>query len=123
MTATTSWLTAAKGDCLECSAEWLSVHRFFNTNPISPNKPTDIELLSTQAYNRETVSLRFKVTDLDGLHHAQLLLPELNPDGVSVPRTMFDCKQLKGKTSTFESAVRTEVLIDRVTLHDYGCQW
>ena len=101
----------------ECSAEWLSVHRFFNTNPISPNKPTDIELLSTQAYNRETVSLRFKVTDLDGLHHAQLLLPELNPDGVSVPRTMFDCKQLKGKTSTFESAVRTEVLIDRVTLH------
>ena len=101
----------------KCSAEWLSVSHFFNTNPISPNKPTDIELLSTQAYSQNTVSLRFKVTDPDGLHHAQLLLPELNPDGVSVPRTMFDCKQLKGKTSTFESAVRTEVLIDRVTLH------
>ena len=101
----------------KCSAEWLSVSHFFNTNPISPNKPTDIELLSTQAYSQNTVSLRFKVTDPDGLHHAQLLLPELNPDGVSVPRTMFDCKKLKGKTSTFESAVRTEVLIDRVTLH------
>ena len=101
----------------KCSAEWLSVSHFFNTNPISPNKPTDIELLSTQAYSQNTVSLRFKVTDPDGLHHAQLLLPELNPDGaVSVPRNMFDCKQLKGKTSTFESAVRTEVLIDRVTL-------
>ena len=101
----------------KCSAEWLSVSHFFNTKPISPNKPTDIELLSTQAYSQNTVSLRFKVTDSDGLHHAQLLLPELNPDGVSVPRTMFDCKKLKGKTSTFESAVRTEVLIDRVTLH------
>ena len=101
----------------KCSAEWLSVSHFFNNTPISPNKPTDIQLLSTQAYSQKTVSLRFKVTDPDGLHHAQLLLPELNPDGVSVPRTMFDCKQLNGKTSTFESAVRTSVLIDRVTLH------
>ena len=102
----------------KCSAEWLSVSHFFNTKPISANKPTDIELLSTQAYSRNTVSLRFKVTDPDGLHHAQLLLPELNPDGhVSVPRTMFDCKKLNGKTSTFESAVRTAALIDRVTLH------
>ena len=105
----------------KCSAEWLSVSHFFNTNPISPNKPTDIELLSTQAYSQNTISLRFKVTDPDGLHHAQLLLPEIastetSSEGVSVPRTMFDCKQLKGKTSTFESAVRTEVLIDRVTL-------
>ena len=51
----------------KCSAEWLSVSHFFNTNPISPNKPTDIELLSTQAYSQNTVSLRFKVTDSDGL--------------------------------------------------------
>ena len=102
----------------KCSAEWLSVSHFFNTKSISPNKPTDIEFLSTQAYSQNTVSLRFKVTDPDGLHHAQLLLPELNPDGnVSIPRNMFDCKQLNGETSTFESAVRTEVLIDRVTLH------
>ncbi len=101
----------------KCAAEWLSVHHFFNTMPISPNIPTDIELLSTQAYSQNIVSLRFKVTDPDGLHHAQLLLPELNPDGdVSVPRTLFDCKQLKGKTSTFESTVRRAVLIDRVTL-------
>ena len=105
----------------KCSAEWLSVSHFFNTEPITPNTPADIQLLSTRAYNRETISLRFKVTDPDGLHHAQLLLPEhatadISPDGVSVPRTMFDCKRLNGKTSTFESAVRTAVLIDRVTL-------
>ena len=100
----------------ECSAEWLSVSHFFNTNPISPNKPTDIQLLSMQSYSQNTVSLRFKVTDPDGLHHAQLVLPEFSRGSVSVPRTLFDCKELKGKTSTFESAVRTGVLIDRVTL-------
>ena len=100
----------------KCSAEWLSASHFFNTNPISRNTPADIELLSTQAYSQNTVNLRFKVTDSDGLHHAQLLLPELNPDGVSLPNTMFDCKALNGKTNTIESVIRTAALIDRVTL-------
>ena len=100
----------------KCAAEWLSAHHFFNTKPISPNTPGDIQLLSIRAYSQNTVSLRFKVIDPDGLHHAQLLLPELNPDGVSVPRTMFDCQPLNGETSTFETAIRTAVLIDRVTL-------
>ena len=100
----------------ECSAEWLSVHQFYNTKPLSPNAPTDIQLLSTRAYSRETVSLRFKVTDPDGLHQAQLLLPEIDGEGVSLPRTLFDCKQLNGKTSTFESSVGTADLIDRVSL-------
>ena len=100
----------------KCSADWLSANHFFNTKPISRNAPTDIQLLSTRAYSRETVSLRFKVTDPDGLHHAQLLLPEIDAEGVSVPRTLFDCKQLNGKTSTFESSVGTADLIDRVTL-------
>ena len=99
-----------------CSAEWLSVHHFFNTKPISPNIPGDIQLLSMRAYSSDTISLRFKVTDPDGLHQAQLLLPELDTQGVSVPRTLFDCKRLNGKTSTFESAVRTAELIDRATL-------
>ncbi len=100
----------------KCSAEWLSASRFFNTKPISPNIPGDIQLLSIRAYGSDTISLRFKVTDPDGLHHAQLLLPELYPDGVSIPQAMFDCKELKGKTSTFESALRTAELIDRATL-------
>ena len=100
----------------KCSAEWLSVNHFFNTKPISRNAPADIQLLSIRAYGRDTTSLRFKVTDPDGLHQAQLLLPELDPEGVSLPRTLFDCKQLNGKTTTFESAVRTAEFIDRVTL-------
>ena len=100
----------------KCSAEWLSVNHFFNTKPIARNAPTDIQFLAARAYSRETVSLRFKVTDPDGLHQAQLLLPEIDVEGVSVPRTLFDCKQLNGITSTFESSVGTADLIDRVTL-------
>ena len=96
----------------KCSAEWLSVSHFFNTKPISRNTPTDIELLSTQAYSRNTVSLRFKVTDPDGLHHAQLLLPELNPDGhVSVPRTMFDCNNSKAKQTHLNPLLEQESLL------------
>ena len=100
----------------KCSAEWLSVSRFFNTEPISPNTPGDIQLLSIRAYGSDTISLRFKVADPDGLHQAQLLLPELDEEGVSLPRTLFDCKQLNGKTSTIESAVRVAEIIDRATL-------
>ena len=100
----------------KCSAEWLAVNHFFNTTPISRNTPADIQLLSIRAYGRDTTSLRFKVTDPDGLHHAQLLLPELDTEGVSLPRTLFDCKQLNGETTTFESAVSTAELIDRATL-------
>ena len=100
----------------KCSAEWLSVHHFFNTKTISRNTPADIQLSSTRAYSNNTIGLRFKGTDPDGLHQAQLVLPELDPEGVSVPRTLFDCKQLSGKTQTFESTVRTADLIDRATL-------
>ena len=100
----------------KCSAEWLSVSHFFNTKPLSQNTPSDIQFLSMRSYGSDIISLRFKVTDPDGLHQAQLLLPELDDEGVSVPRTLFDCKRLNGKTGIFESAVRTADLIDRVTL-------
>ena len=65
----------------ECSAEWLSVSRFFNTEPISSNTPGDIQLLSLLSYRNDTTRLHFKVTDTDGLHQAQLFLPNVTPDG------------------------------------------
>ena len=100
----------------KCSAEWLSVSRFFDTEPISPNTPADIQLLSMRAYSRDTISLRFKVTDPDGLHQAQLLLPDITQEGATGPNRFFDCKRLNEKTSTFDSAVSTVELVDRVTL-------
>ncbi len=99
----------------KCSAEWLSVSRFFNTKPISPNTPAEIQLLSIRAYSGDTTSFRFKVTDPDGLHQAQLLVPGITQDGGWGPYRMFDCKRLNGKTSSIESVVRTAELADRVT--------
>ena len=100
----------------ECHAEWLSVSRFFNTKSISPDTTAEIQLLSVRTYSKDIISVRFKVTDPDGLHQAHLLLPDITPDGAWGPYRLFDCQSLKGKTSTLESAVRTAELVDRVTL-------
>ena len=100
----------------KCSAEWLSVSHFFNTESVSPNTPAEIQLLSTRAYSKDTISFRFKVTDPDGLHQAQLLLPDITSDGAAGPYRLFDCKKLDDKTSTIASVVRTAELVDKVTL-------
>ena len=103
----------------KCNAEWLSINRFFNTKPIFNNKPGEIQLLSIRTYNQDVISLRFKVTDTDGLHQAQLLVPTIlgrtKWRGWGAYR-LFDCERLSGETSTIESVVRTAEIVDRVTL-------
>ena len=95
----------------KCAAEWLSVSRFFNTKPVSLNAPGKIQFPSIRTYSPEQISLRFEVTDPDGLHHAQLVLPE----GALGP-ILFNCQQLNGKTSTVEFAISTAELVHRITL-------
>ena len=95
----------------ECAAEWLSVSRFFNTKPVSLNAPGKIQFPSIRTYSPEQISLRFEVTDPDGLHHAQLVLPE-----GSLGPILFNCQQLNGKTSTVEFAISTAELVHRITL-------
>ena len=100
----------------KCAAEWLSVHRFFNTKPIFRNESGEIELLSIRTYSRDVISFRFKVADPDGLHQAQLLVPEIYEGTGTGAYRLFDCKRLNGKTGTVESVVRTAELVDRITL-------
>ncbi len=103
----------------KCDAEWLSVHRFFNTKPILRNEPGEIQLDSIQTYNPDAISLHFKVADPDGLHQAQLLVPAIlegTERTARGPYRLFDCKRLNGKTDTIESTVRTAEIVDRVTL-------
>ena len=103
----------------KCAAEWLSVNRFFNTKSTFHNEPGEIRLLSLQTYNQDVINLRFKVTDPDGLHQAQLLVPDILKDPRWAgwgPYRLFDCKRLNGKTGFVESAVRTAELVDRITL-------
>ena len=100
----------------KCAAAWLSVSRFFNTKSIFHNQPGEIQLLSLRTYSQDTMSLRFRVADPDGLHQAQLLVPDINKYGAWGPYRLFDCKQLNGTTGTVESVVRTAELVDRITL-------
>ena len=103
----------------KCAAEWLSVSRFFNTKSTFHNEPGEIRFLSLQTYNQDVINLRFKVTDPDGLHQAQLLVPDILKDPRWAgwgPYRLFDCKRLNGKTGIVESAVRTAELVDRITL-------
>ena len=100
----------------KCAAEWLSVSRFFNTKSIFRNEQGEIQLLLSWALSRDAISFRFKVTDPDGLHQAQLLVPEIWEGSVETAFQLFDCKRLNGKTDTVESVVRTAELVDRIAL-------
>ena len=102
----------------KCEAEWLSVSRFFNSNPVSNNSLGDIQLISKPTYSAEEVSIGFEVTDADGLHQAQLLVPEIIQYGSWGAYRLFDCKQLNGETSTVEfiSEALTIEPVDRITL-------
>ena len=102
----------------ECAAEWLSVSRFFNTNPKPNNSPGSIQLISKPRYNSDGISIRFKVTDADGLHQAQLLGAEMTEQGSWKDDKLFDCKQLNGKTSTIEFISQTLTIepVDNIML-------
>ena len=87
----------------KCAAEWLSVHRFFNTNRNQTDfdDPAKIQMLTPSLTPPPyAIRLRFEITDSDGLHQAQLFAP-LAPYYNSGP-SLSACKQLEGKSSTVE---------------------
>ena len=104
------------------AAEWLSVSRFFNSVPISGNSRGDVQLISVPSYSPRGISLNFQVTDPDGLHQAQLLVPTIleNPErGSWGPYRLFGVKPLNGETRTtveFISEALAVEHVDRVTL-------
>ena len=106
----------------ECAAEWLSVSRFFNnSNPISRNAPGQIQLTAKPSFSFKDngIRIRFRVTDADGLHQAQLIVPEiLNGDRILGPYHLLECKSLNGRTATVEfiSEALTITPVDRITL-------
>ena len=55
-----------------CAAEWLDVHRYFNSHQIYFDEPTTVEMWSPGAVHPDGIRLRFKIMDLDSLHQAQL---------------------------------------------------
>ena len=83
----------------ECDTEWLSVSRFFNSTPVSENASGNIQLISAPTYSAEGITLHFEVSDTDGLHQAQLLVPE---DGSWGPWKLIGCQALDGQTQRVE---------------------
>ena len=63
----------------QCAAEWLDVHSAFNSNQPASTAAATIEMLPPSlASPPNTIRLRFKVTDPDGLHQVQLLTETLS---------------------------------------------
>ena len=84
-----------------CAAEWLSVHPAFNPGqPVSTSNATIKMLPPTLASPPNTIRLRFEVTDLDGLHQAQLQISDFVFHGQD--RGLIDCQRLHGRHSTVE---------------------
>ena len=65
-----------------CHAEFLSVHPYFSSNtPIQGEGAATIELISSPRYpeGAARVSVQFKVSDIEGLHQAQLFVRTIKP--------------------------------------------
>ena len=97
-----------------CAAEWLSVHPFLNTHPTNFNQNTTIEMQSQRG-----ARFQFQITDTDGLHQAQLLLPTTGGDPAPGIK-LHGCQTLNGESSSTATFVANEVLgtpSQKVTLH------
>ena len=83
-----------------CAAEWLDAHRYFNTDQPYFNESTTIEMLPPDLTDLQGTRRSFKITDLDGLHQAQLFttVEYLNGHDLSI----LDCKSLDGSSNIVE---------------------
>ena len=87
----------------KCAAEWLDAHPYFNNIQNSLNEPVEIQMLPPLEYPPNAISLRFDVTDPDGLHQAQLVIPR--ESGFS----LHDCKSLNGEVNSIIEFITTEL--------------
>ena len=93
----------------KCAAERLDVHRYFNRDPTGIDTPSTIAMLPPLAYPPNAIRLRFRITDADGLHQAQLFgIPDQSSRRGP---GLLDCKLLNGKSNTVEFAT-TELALD-----------
>ena len=87
----------------KCAARWLDANRFFNTDQTAFDEPTTIQMLTPSTYlpKAKNFTLQFEVTDPDGIHQAQLLLPATAVDPAPGIK-LHSCKNLNTQNSTLE---------------------
>jgi len=96
-----------------CAAEWLDVHRYFNTTHNTFGEVPTIEMIPPSFVSTpNTVRLQFKISHSEGLHQAQLLTNSFSWPGNLVfdPTTLLDCKSLNANNTTIEF-VTTELAL------------
>ena len=105
---------AAPDRLSKCTAKWLDANRFFNTDQTAFDEPTTIQMLTPSAYlpNARNFTLQFEVTDADGIHQAQLLVPATAADPATGIK-LHSCKNLNTQSSTLEFS--TSILTTRQT--------
>lgn len=81
----------------KCAAEWLNKSRFFNPNQPFFDKPAMIEMHPLPAASNST-PLQFDVTDEDGIHQVQLVVPTTRRDPVTKQGfKLHGCQSLNGQ--------------------------
>ena len=103
---------AAPDRLSKCTTRWLDANRFFNTDQTAFDEPTTIQMLTPSAYlpNARNFTLQFEVTDADGIHQAQLLVPATAADP-ALGIKLHSCKDLNAQSSTLEFS--TSILTTR----------
>ena len=87
-----------------CAVEWLDAHRFFNNDPTFSDNGAMLEMRASRVSGENIRHLQFDLTDSDGLHQAQLLIPATAAD--PAPGTkLHSCKSLGGKNQVIEFTV------------------
>ena len=103
-----------------CAAGWLDASRFFNTDQISFDKPTTLQMLTASSYppNVENFNLQFEVTDADGIHQIQLLVP--TTEGDPAPGTkLHSCQDGHPQSGIveFDTSTLTAHRVNDIALH------
>ena len=90
----------------QCAAQFLSVHTYFNpTTPIEDTPTPTVEFLSPAEYapGTESVPVRVKIRDSDGVHQAILRTKTIVPGGNFGGQEVKSCRGFTGQTDvTFE---------------------
>ena len=84
-----------------CAAEWLDVHRYFNTHQTAFNEPATLTMFTPLALPSNAIRFRFEVADADGLHQAQLIIPVAIGDPADGVK-LHSCQALDGEISRVE---------------------
>ena len=82
-----------------CAAEWLDTHRFFNNDPTAFNEAATMDMHASNTSTPGNLSLQFELTDTDGLHQAQLIVPATATDPAQGTK-LHSCKSLSGERQT-----------------------